>query len=165
MTEINENVKKVCSFYASDWHLVTMLLPNIDKKINEGARITTIFEKDTEAEMGVLLERINLKDKEKIMNIGWKKFNGEEKEIREKLKNNDYIIISGTKEYNDRINKEIDDIIAKENSEYNRKINIVNCYNIDEVKYSIKEIIEEHEKILNTAGEKDKEEYIVKIAN
>ena len=53
----------------------------------------------------------------------------------------------------------------KENIEYNRKINIVNCYNIDEVKDSIKEIIEEHEKILNTAGEKDKEEYIVKIAN
>ena len=35
MTEVNKNTKKICSFYASDWHLVTMLLPNIDKKIKK----------------------------------------------------------------------------------------------------------------------------------
>ena len=31
----NNNVKKLCSFYVSDWHLVAMLLPYINQKINE----------------------------------------------------------------------------------------------------------------------------------
>ena len=46
MTENNPNINRVCSFYASDWHLLTMLLPNIDRKINEGVKITTILEND-----------------------------------------------------------------------------------------------------------------------
>ena len=27
MADINKNLKSICSFYASEWHLVTMLLP------------------------------------------------------------------------------------------------------------------------------------------
>ena len=36
MADINKNLKSICSFYASEWHLVTMLLPNLDQKINKG---------------------------------------------------------------------------------------------------------------------------------
>ena len=32
MDFISEKVEKICSFYVSDWHLVTMLLPYINKK-------------------------------------------------------------------------------------------------------------------------------------
>ena len=39
-----------------------------------------------------------------------------------------------------------------------------NCYDIEEVKNEVKDIINQHEKILNTLGEKDKEEYIIKVA-
>ena len=30
----DNNLTKLCSFYVSDWHLVTMLLPYINQKIN-----------------------------------------------------------------------------------------------------------------------------------
>ena len=46
MADINKNLKSICSFYASEWHLVTMLLPNLDQKINKGVKVTTILEKD-----------------------------------------------------------------------------------------------------------------------
>ena len=32
-------IKKICSFYVSDWHLVTMLLPYINRQIDEKAKI------------------------------------------------------------------------------------------------------------------------------
>ena len=39
MEILNNNIEKLCSFYVSDWHLVTMLLPYINKEINENANI------------------------------------------------------------------------------------------------------------------------------
>ena len=60
MADINKNVKSICSFYASEWHLVTMLLPNIDKKINTGVKITTILEKDLTKEMKTLLKNLHI---------------------------------------------------------------------------------------------------------
>lgn len=39
MTQLDKKIKKVCSFYISDWHLVTMLLPNIDKKSIKESRL------------------------------------------------------------------------------------------------------------------------------
>ena len=44
---------------------------------------------------------------------------------------------------------------------------IIDCYDINECEQEIKQILNEHEKVLNTAGEKDKEEYIttIKMAN
>ena len=59
MADINKNLKSICSFYASEWHLVTMLLPNLDQKINKGVKVTTILEKDLTKEMtenGLTLE-------------------------------------------------------------------------------------------------------------
>ena len=69
----NENIKKVCSFYVSDWHLVTMLLPHINEKINEGTKITTILEYSTADKMETLLEKTKIQNKEKILNINWDK--------------------------------------------------------------------------------------------
>ena len=160
MTEVNKNTKKICSFYASDWHLVTMLLPNIDKKINEGEKVTTILENNINVEMETLLERVQLKEKEKIMKIGWKKFEENNKELENKIRENDYIIIVGKMNYIEKMNE----IINKINQETDKNITILNCYDIEEVKIEVKDIINQHEKILNTLGEKDKEEYIIKVA-
>ena len=41
-----KNVLKLCSFYVSEWHLITMLLPYINKKVNEETKIATILEND-----------------------------------------------------------------------------------------------------------------------
>ena len=69
MADINKNLKSICSFYASEWHLVTMLLPNLDQKINKGVKVTTILEKDLTKEMETLLTKLHLEDKKEIINI------------------------------------------------------------------------------------------------
>ena len=97
MADINKNLKSICSFYASEWHLVTMLLPNLDQKINKGVKVTTILEKDLTKEMETLLTKLHLEDKKEIINIGWQKSNLED--IKQLVQNNDCIIINGTKEF------------------------------------------------------------------
>ena len=62
-------ITKLCSFYVSDWHLVTMLLPYISKKVNEEAKIATILEKDLKQNIVTLVEKLNLKNKEEILNL------------------------------------------------------------------------------------------------
>ena len=160
MTEINENVKKVCSFYASEWHLVTMLLPNLDQKINKGVKVTTILEKDLTKEMETLLTKLHLEDKKEIINIGWQKSNLED--IKQAVQNNDCIIINGTKEFIEKAREEVENNLLE-----NKIIEIIDCYDIEDCKYGIKDILDKHDKILNTSGEKNKEEYIttIKVAN
>ena len=159
MTDIN-NIKSVCSFYASEWHLVTMLLPNIDRKINKGIKITTILEKDLKNNMETLLKKVNLENSDKILNIGWNKRKLEN--IKELVENNDCIIISGTVEYIRNAHELIKESIYK-----NKSITVIDCYDINECEPEIKNILDEHERVLNTSGEKEKEEYVttIKMAN
>lgn len=164
MTQVDNKIKKVCSFYISDWHLVTMLLPNIDKKINKKITITTITETDLTEKIKTLLDKLRIKNKERILKINWNT-----KEInKEIIKNNDEIIVNGSIEYIEKVNQQIEKIIQDNNEEFkNKELTIINCYDITKYQSKVKEIIEKHDKILNTAGEKDKEEYInsIKIAN
>ncbi len=161
MTDIN-NIKMVCSFYASEWHLVTMLLPNIDKKINKGIKITTILEKSLKNNMETLLKKLKLENESKILNIGWNKKELNINKIKELVENNECIIIAGTVEYIKKAHLMIKDFVNKD-----QIYTIIDCYDINECEQEIKQILNEHEKVLNTAGEKDKEEYIttIKMAN
>ena len=181
MADINKNLKSICSFYASEWHLVTMLLPNLDQKINKGVKVTTILEKDLTKEMETLLTKLHLEDKKEIINsellyeihkqiivksdddeknIGWQKSNLED--IKQAVQNNDCIIINGTKEFIEKAREEIENNLLE-----NKIIEIIDCYDIEDCKYGIKDILDKHDKILNTSGEKNKEEYIttIKVAN
>lgn len=167
MTDINKNIKKVCSFYASDWHLVTMLLPNIDKKINKGVKITTILENNLTEKMETLLEKLNLTNKQKVLSIKWNKTEINMENVINIIKNNDEIIINGTMEYIENIHKIIKQSIEENVTIQNKNITLIDCYDIEKYGNNIKEILDTHEKILNTAGEKNKEEYItsIQIAN
>lgn len=160
MADINKNLKSICSFYASEWYLVTMLLPNLDQKINKGVKVTTILEKDLTKEMETLLTKLHLEDKKEIINIGWQKSNLED--IKQAVQNNDCIIINGTKEFIEKAREEVENNLLE-----NKIIEIIDCYDIEDCKYGIKDILDKHDKILNTSGEKNKEEYIttIKVAN
>ena len=161
MTDIN-NIKTVCSFYASEWHLLTMLLPNIDKKTNKGIKITTILEKSLKNNMETLLKKLKLENESKILNIGWNKKELNINKIKELVENNECIIIAGTVEYIKKAHLMIKDFVNKD-----QIYTIIDCYDINECEQEIKQILNEHEKVLNTAGEKDKEKYIttIKMAN
>ncbi len=165
MTDINENVKTVCSFYVSDWHLVTMLLPNIDKKINKGVKITTILENDLTEKMTTLLEKLKIENKQKILNIKWSSTNIENTNLKTIIENNSEIIVNGSLEYINNVHEKIKKYLNE--NVVNKEISIIDCYDINKYEKSVKQILDKHDKILNTAGEKDKEEFVIniKIAN
>lgn len=148
------NLTKLCSFYVSDWHLVTMLLPYINQKINEQAKIATILEKDIEENVVTLVEKLNLKNKEKILNLNWSKRSEIISKINEIENNQELIIfINGSKEFIEKINKKITKYFETDLKVKNVKI--VNCYEVIEFNGSIQEILDSHDKILNTSGEKE----------
>ena len=65
------------------------------------------------------------------------------------------IFISGSKNYIDLANKNVDKWISKNVDKLQqRKLKIINCYEVTEFNSSIHEILNAHDKILNTAGEK-----------
>lgn len=163
MNSENKNVMKLCSFYVSDWHLITMLLPYISRKINEETRIATVLENDIQNNVEVLLKKLNLKNEEKILSINWKNKNGRKyssisKIIESNIGNNILVLVNGNKEYIKDVNENLDKYI-KSNldkiEQTNTNIKIVNCYEIIEFNGSIVEILDSHDKILNTSGEKE----------
>lgn len=159
---VKQTVEKICSFYVSDWHLVTMLLPYINKEINEKANIITILEKDIDKNVETLINKLNLKNREKILNLNWKKTNGIKysevkkninKEILEDKLN--IIFINGKKSYMDMVNKNIDKLLSENSKKYKEiNIKIINCFEVGDFNMNILDILSEHSKILNTSGEK-----------
>lgn len=155
--ECNENnIIKLCSFYISDWHLVTMLLPYINQKINEEVEIATILEKDLNEKIAKLVERLNLNNTEKILNLNWNKFKERGKIIYNKDNKEKILIINGNREFVDNINKKIEKYFKTH--KVNGIIKIINCYEITELSGDITEILDEHDKVFNTSGEKEIEE-------
>lgn len=151
----HNNIKKLCNFYVSDLHLSVMLLPYLNKQINEDVEITTIFENLNKGNIEELLEKLNVKNKEKILKINW--INKETKEkidevLEQKIKNNkqNIIIIGGNKNFILNNNKKIMNYLNNK-GEYN--IKIIDCYNVEEVKKDMKLIVKQYDGILNTSGE------------
>ena len=55
------NFKRMCSFYVSDIHLVTMILPYLSEKLGKGEIITTFLQSDLKNEVELLISKINIK--------------------------------------------------------------------------------------------------------
>lgn len=152
-----QNIKKLCNFYVSDVHLSVMLLPYISNEINKDVEITTIFEKIRKENIEEILDKLNVQNKEKILNIKW--FNSN-KDTYEKIENTideninnrkeQTIIIGGNKNYVIKTNKRIINYINKNNYE---NVKIINCFNVEEVENEMKEIVNNYDGILNTIGE------------
>lgn len=136
----NDNAEKMYSIYVSDFHLEMILVPYINKKIKNNENIIIQTEKDLKQTIEILLTKMNLKNEEKIniLKLGWEK--GEKE-----LKQNSNIIIIGTKEYIEKINKKIEknNIYCKE---------IIDCYDFEEIKEELNEVICKYNKSLNTQG-------------
>ena len=181
MKKESKKVEKLCSFYVSNWHLVTMLLPYINKKIEKNTKIITILENNIEENIKKLLERLNLKNKEKILKINWKNFNSKKYEeiseyLSEQNKNIENIIIKEENKNSKNVinnSKNSEGVIilvngTKENIEENNliiqkwlkkaKINkakIINFFEVTEFNNKISEILDNHDKVFNTSGERE----------
>ena len=136
-----KKVKNICNFYVSEYHLEIMLLPYISKKIDNEENITIITEIDLESTLNVVIERINLdKDKkEKIKKIGWNIQN-----IGNIIPNTNVILIGSKKFINEKVFE------LKERQVEN--LEIIACYNYNEVKNDMKEIVSKYDGMLNTLG-------------
>lgn len=154
-------MKKVCGFYVSSMHLVTMILPNIREEINEGTKIETFFEYNLNENINKILSNliINNEEKQKILNINWKnkkikKYSDLEKNIKNIIEKNEKInlIISGSEKYIIEVNKILDKIFNKYKNRKYSNITIINCYEVSAFNDNIREILDLHEYIINTSG-------------
>ena len=147
-----KKINKMCSFYVNDWHLTVMMLPYISNKLQKKEKITIISEEDLEANLKTILDKTNMNDiiKKEITQIGWSKTLV--KNINTKIseiEGTNNIIIIGNEKYIEDTNKTI------ENKVKTGEINVVNCYEVMQFNNNIENILKNHEKVINTAGEKD----------
>lgn len=163
MTLEKSNMKKMCSFCVSDWHIATTILPYVKEKTEKNEKIISIFKKGIENNIVELLKRMNIdaNAKDKITKINWKSKDWERYEQFEYFMEENYtkdvnIIINGDSEYIKRINSYINEWINKNDIRFkqsNSNIKLINCYNISE-NLKQENILQQYEYILNTSGEK-----------
>ena len=151
-------MKKLCNFYVSDLHLSVMLLPYISKQINEDVEITTIFEKLKKENIEIILDKLNVKNKNEILNINWFNSNQDtyekiENTIEKSIKENKKvtIIIGGNQNYVVNNNENIVKYLEEKYDMSNVKI--IDCYNVEELNTDMKLIANKYDGILNTSGE------------
>lgn len=162
MNNKNYQVEKLCGFYVSDWHLTTTILPYINSKIDEKTNVITILENNIEENIKVLMEKLNLKNKNEILSIRWtsvdsKKYTDIENilnaEITKNTENTENIIlISGNRNYIEIINSNINKWLEKANI---KSIKIIDFFEVTEFNNNIVNILDGHDKILNTSGERE----------
>ena len=159
---MKENNLKICSFYVSDWHLTAMLLPYIEEAADRSEHLNTILEKNILYNMKEILTRIKISERkrEEIIKIGWESNNfikyNDIKKYMEKItkeENKITIIVEGSKDRIEYINKNIEKWMKKSEKKLKKKdIRIINCYEVTEFNQDLNEILDKHDKILNTAG-------------
>ena len=160
--ENNNSVKKVCGFYVSSMHLITMILPYIKNEIKKGTEIETVLEYNLKENVSNVLSNliINNEEKEKILSINWnsdkiQKYSNMEKKLKKLIENNKEIniLVSGSRKYIDEVNIVIDKFVDKNTNKIKRKkVKIINCYEVTEFDDNIREILDEHELMINTSG-------------
>lgn len=159
MKRENKRIEKLCSFYVSNWHLATMLLPYINHKIEENAKIITLLESDIEENIKTLVGKLELKNQKEILEIGWKnrdsqKYAEIENILKEEIHNEkeNIILINGCKDYIENNNDNIEKWFQKSNIQ---ELKIINFFEVTEFNHNMIEILNKHDKILNTSGEKE----------
>jgi hypothetical protein len=147
-----ENKENMCAFYASDYHFEMMILPYLDKKIEENNNIVIFTENNLKDTINVLVSKTNLKEekKEKILNLDWK--NNDLKKFEnlkeyEKSPKETCVFIKGTENYIKNVRNNIN-TNSKEN-----KLNIIDCYFVDDIDGNINKVAKNYKNILNTKGE------------
>lgn len=134
------NKKKFCSFYVSEYHLLTILLPYINEQISKSQNVEVILEDDMLDYVKKYLKRNEMYNISKIIKLGWKKTKKENFIIKE---DTDLAVVIGKEKFIKNVNEKIE-------QEMNLK-EIINCYNIETLN-SLNEVVKEHNFVLKTSG-------------
>lgn len=138
MTANKETIEKKCCFYASDFHLEMTIVPYINKKIEENKNVIIITENNLEETINILISRMNIKNKQQILQLDWNN-----KDIGQAIGKKDLVIINGTKNFIETQNKKIKEKLDISPTE------IIDCYSFDEVKEKMVEIREGYTAVIN----------------
>ena len=146
-----DKIEKICSFYASEYHLEMIMIPYINKKIDEQVNVEIITEKELSETAKEVIARINIPEKRKkeILKIDWNN-NKIEKARKNEKKREKVIFVIGKQNYIKKINKELNKILEK-----NIKLKVVNCYSLEDIQNNMTEIVGNYTKVLNTTEEKE----------
>ena len=147
-------MKKICAFYASDYHFEMISLPYIEESLEKRKEIIILTENDLQSTIKTLISNINIEEKKKqgLEQINWK--NDDLKKFkkikRDTEENKDIVIfIKGKENYIRNINKNIEKWTSK-----NNKVKIVDCYDMNEVAEKVDTLMAKYKIVLGTAGEK-----------
>ncbi len=137
----DKRIDKMCSFYVSDFHLEMILVPFINKKIEENEEIIIKTQKNLKDTLEILLSKINIKEenKEKILDLGWNIT--ENKKIEDKSN----VIIIGNKNYISEINNKIREKDITD-------ITVIDCYKFEDIKDNMNSIMNNYTVNLNATG-------------
>ena len=113
----NIQIKRICSFYVSEFHLGMILLPYISQKIERKEPILIVSEKNLLNSIKELVSKVNLKEeiKNQILNLKWNCSNIVE------IKDKSNIILIGKEKFIEDKVKEIEEKNINE-------IQIIDCY-------------------------------------
>ena len=137
--------EKICSFYASELHLTTILMEYVYEKTKEGRKILNILEKDLIKEAESVIELFKCKQalKADIKNIGWKKADDESINKLQDEYNGDIIIIAGSQKFVENVKGKVPNTNT-----------IIDCYELLENASDTMDVLESHDYILMTDGVK-----------
>ncbi len=137
-------IKKYCSFYMSDFHLEMILVPYINQHFHENENVIISTQKNLKDSVNILMSKMNLnqKDKERILELNWN--NNQINNIEE----NANVIIVGNKEFINNENQKLENMKTKD-------VKVIDCYDFEEVKDDINNIVKGYDKNLNTIGLND----------
>ena len=154
-----ENINRVCGFYVSSMHLVTMLLPFIRKQLGLNIGISIFSENNLKENAEIVTSKLMVENNN-ITKLDWTDKNGYKySEIDMELKNilgknkEVNIFITGNEKYIKAVNENINKFLIKNSKKIkNKYVTIINCYEVSQFNDNIKEILDTHNMILNTSG-------------
>ena len=180
-TSMNEfgDIKRTCGFYVSSAHLVAMILPYVSKQLDLGIKFSSFLEFNLKQNVELILSKLILEDKAKknVLDINWNASNSDkylyvEKELRKQLETTAElnILIVGNTEYIEIMNGNLNKFFLKNIKKMKGKyITVINCYEVTEFNDNIKEVLDSHDLVINTAGLHKIEEIFIgyekKVAN
>ena len=162
------STQKVCSFYVSNMHFATMILPFVSKQMEEKTKIVTFFENNYTTNIELVLSKLTISEdrKKELLTLNWKdtklaKFIDIEKILKNQIRKNEkyLIIVNGSEEYINIINECIERYLEKSKRKFDlNNVKIIDFYEVGSFNDNIKEILDKNNSIFNTSGEHKIEE-------
>ena len=142
MLEDNKEKENMCLLYVNNYHFEMICLPYIRKCLKENKKVKILTQENLENEVSKILTimKLNNEEENEILNLDWK----EKTELNiETLKDEGIIFVKGKENYIENLDKKLEKF---------KNIQIIDCYNLEDMNSNNIGIISKYTKILSTNG-------------